>query len=304
MFQLTQKKTHQKHKQTVQGKYQHFLSKNILLILSVTCICLLPNRQVIAGSMYHDCYNIPGYLAPTLKSKKILYVFIDQTMKLTPAMQKSAIDLISDWGQHGERVKILRFSANIKGQYSELVFDKIGNIPPSQEFLFHLRRKDKADFLRCIKSQKHNFTEKMITAMTATLKLTDEKLPQTNLIHSLFDFAHQLVSMDSIADKTALIISDGLENSDLFSFHKRGVVKKINPKKSLATVKKFKLIPNWGKTKVYLMGVGYISDEKFYLRPKIVKPLKAFWWRYFTAGNATLHKNSIGIPMLLTKSIL
>ena len=285
-------------------KYRPITTTNIILVVFVTMLCLLLNRQVIAGSMYQECYNIPGYPAPKLKTKKILYVFIDQTMKLTPAMQKSATDLISDWGQDGERVKILRFSANINGQYTELVFDKVGNIPPSQEFLFHLRRKDKTPFLACIESRKNAFTKKMIVAMTATLKLTDEKLPQTNLIHSLFDFAHQLVSIDSIKNKTALIISDGLENSDLFSFHKQGVVKKINPKNSLATVKKYKLIPNWGKTKIYIMGIGYISDEKFYLRPKIVNPLKAFWWNYFTAGNATLHKNSIGVPLLLTKSIL
>jgi len=132
---------------TVQHKYQPPATIRLLLICAIMLASIVPGRQVFAGTMYQDCYSIPGYPAPSLKAKKVLYVLVDQTMKLTPAMQTSAIALISDWGQNGERVKILRFSANVEGQYTELMFDKNGNIPPSQEFLFHLRRKDKRKFL-------------------------------------------------------------------------------------------------------------------------------------------------------------
>ncbi|MFV2056241.1 MAG: hypothetical protein ACC707_07215 [Thiohalomonadales bacterium] len=275
-----------------------------IIIACILLASLAFSRQTLAGTMYQDCYNIPGYPPPELPVNKVLYVLVDQTMNLTAAMQQSVVELISDWGQHGENVKISRFSANINGQYTELLFDEIGNVPPTQEFLFHLRRKDKRVFLQCIKTREHEFKKQMTSAIGKLLKITDDKLPQTNLIHSLNDFANKLISVDNIPNKTVLIISDGLEHSDLFSFHKRGVIKKVNSKKSMAIVRKSNLIPDWKKTKIYFFGLGYISDQKFYVRPSIINPLSKFWVEYFKKGNATLYRNSLGTPMLLTKSIL
>jgi hypothetical protein len=64
------------------------------------------------------------------------------------------------------------------------------------------------------------------------------------------------------------------------------------------------LLPNWYGARVYFFGLGYISDEKFYARPKVIRPLKKFWSTYFAEGNGVLNVNSIGTPMLLTKTIL
>jgi hypothetical protein len=260
--------------------------------------------QSFAGTFLNSCYDLPGVTPPDNTPQKGLYVFIDQTMALTPMMKQAVIDLVSQWGAHGERVKISRFSANISGQYSELVFDEVGNIPPTEPYLFHLRSKHKRQILACIEEKKNDFHSALVDSLFTTLKLTNDKLPKTNLIHSLAEFAEQMVAVDDIDDKTVLLITDGLENSDLFSFHKRGKVKLINPKQSLSKVRGAGLLPSWHKAKVYLMGLGYISDEKFYSRPKIIKPLKQFWERYFAEGNAILKANSIGTPMLLTKSIL
>jgi hypothetical protein len=260
--------------------------------------------QSFAGTFLNSCYDLPGVNPPENKPQKGLYVFIDQTMALTPMMKQAVIDLVAQWGAHGERVKISRFSANISGQYSELVFDEVGNIPPTEPYLFHLRSKHKRQILACIKEKKNDFQKALVDTLATTLKLTNDKLPKTNLIHSLAEFAEQMVAVDDIDDKTVLLVTDGLENSDLFSFHKRGKVKLINPKQSLSKVRGAGLLPSWHKAKVYVMGLGYISDEKFYARPKIIKPLKQFWERYFAEGNAVLKANSIGTPMLLTKSIL
>ena len=259
--------------------------------------------QSIAGTLLTTCYNLPGVVAPEISASKGLYVFIDQTMDLTPSMKSAVIDLVTDWGNMGERVQITRFSANIKGQYAELMFDEVGNIPPTPDFLFHLRRKDKKTFLACLDNRKNDFHQKLSNTLLSTLKLTDDKLPKTNLLHSLYTFAEQIVADNSVTDKTILLVSDGLENSDLFSFHRHGKVKTINARNMLDIVRRNKLIPNWYGAKIYFLGLGYISDEKFYLRPKIVKPLKRFWEHYFIEGQGVLQANSIGVPMLLTKSI-
>ena len=275
-------------------------------IIRSLCLILLSGvyGQSFAGSFLNSCYDLPGVVPPENRPQKGLYVFIDQTMALTPMMKQAVIDLVTQWGANGERVKISRFSANISGQYSELVFDEVGNIPPTEPYLFHLRTKHKKHILACIEEKKHDFRKALEDSLAGTLKLTDDKLPKTNLLHSLANFAEQMVAVDDIDDKTVLLVTDGLENSDLFSFHQRGGVRQINPKESLNKIRGKGLIPSWHKSKVYVMGLGYISDEKFYARPKITEPLKQFWERYFAEGNAVLKANSIGTPMLLTKSIL
>jgi len=261
--------------------------------------------QVFAGTFLNSCYDIPGIAAPPKPtSKKAIYVFIDQTMALTIPIKKAIIDLVSEWGNHGEQVKIIRFSANISGNYTELVFDETGNIMPTEPYLFHLRRKHKQQILACIKKRKQEFHNALVNTLTNTLKFNDDKLPQTNLIHSLNTFANQLIADQSIKDKTVLVVSDGLEHSDLFSFHKNGVIRTINAKRALNTIRKKQLIPEWYGAKIYFLGLGYIADEKFYARPKVIIPLKNFWEAYFREGNGELKTNSIGTPMLLTKSIL
>jgi len=277
------------------------------LISALTlCIALLMqgSGQVFAGTFLNSCYDIPGVEAPVLESQKALYVFIDQTMALTGSMKKAIIHLVSEWGNHGEQVKISRFSANIKGNFTELVFDETGNIMPTEPFLFHLRSKHKKQILSCIKKRKTEFHDALKSALTSTLQLTDEKLPQTNLIHSLNDFAEQLIADQRVQEKTVLVVSDGLEHSDLFSFHKQGVIRTINVKRALSIVRKKQLIPDWHGAKIYFLGMGHISDEKFYVRPKIIAPLKTFWQHYFNEGNGKLDANSLGTPMLLTTSIL
>jgi len=42
----------------------------------------------------------------------------------------------------------------------------------------------------------------------------------------------------------------------------------------------------------------------FMVRPKFIEAIKRFWTTYFTKGNAILHKDSLGTPMLLTKSLV
>lgn len=279
------------------------LAKSLRHLL-IAAIGMIVSGQGLAGSLLQSCYDRPGIKPPATEPTKVLHVLIDQTMALTVPMKSSLVDLISKWGKSGERVTISRFSANIKGQYSELIFDEFGNIPPGEDYLFHLRRKDKKTILACLEQRKTDFNDKLVAALTTTLNRNDDKLPKSNILHSLNDFATQVVTLDKTPDKTILLVSDGLENSDVFSFHQRNKIRLIDPSKMMSMVRGRGLIPNWQGAKVYLFGLGYISDEKFYARPNIIKPLKKFWTKYFAESNAELQENSIGTPMLLTKSIL
>lgn len=184
------------------------------------------------------------------------------------------------------------------------MFDETGTANPGEAYLYQLRPKDKQALLECLEKHKTDFHDALVNTLTTTLKLANTRLPKTNILQSLNDLAIQLVAKDSIRDKTVLLISDGLENSDIFSFHQRHTIKLINPKIMLDIVRHKHLIPDWHGAKIYMLGLGHVADEKFYARPKIIEPLKKFWRDYFTEGKGVLETNSIGTPMLLTKSIL
>ena len=58
------------------------------------CLILLSGvyGQNFAGTFLNSCYDLPGVVPPENRPQKGLYVFIDQTMALTPMMKQAVID--------------------------------------------------------------------------------------------------------------------------------------------------------------------------------------------------------------------
>jgi len=285
------------------AKLQKTQLKRKGLITLVLLLCCL-NGQSFAGTLLDKCYRQPSLVPPPFSPTRTLYVFIDQTTNLNQNMKDSITNLVTQWGSQGENVKITRFSANIKGQYSELVFDEVGNNQPSEAYLFHIRPGPKRRLLKCLRERDKLFDQKLKKALDKTLKLTNDKLPKTNLLHALKDFARQIVKDDKTKDKTVLLVSDGLENSNLLSFHQRGRIRIINSRRALQQARRNKLIPKWNQATVYMLGLGHISDKNFYASPRVINPLKTFWKNYFKEGDAIVHPYSLGTPMILRKSLL
>lgn len=250
-----------------------------------------------------SCYAEHYLGEPERVTKRALYLFVDQTTPLTAAMKASIADLTADWGTEGERVKIVRFSANIAGQYTELVFDEFADPPPTQEYLFHLRPGgDKAKLLECIKARDRQFKSLLKQSVTQTLSLSDGKLPKTDLLLALKELAKKLIERDAGYEQTVLLVSDGLENSVFTSFYQRKtVIKPLDVHKTLDEISKDNLIPQWHNAKVYMFGLGTVPDEKIYMNPKILQPLKDFWQSYFSLGKARLME--LGTPELLVSGV-
>ncbi len=230
-----------------------------------------------------------------------LYIFIDQTTYLTKTMKKSIAGLISDWGENGDRVKILRFSANVKGQFTELMFNETVDAMPSEEYLFHLRTKDKKNLLTCLQRKPAQFKTLFKKTLTRTLKMTTHTLPKTDLLYSLKLLASKTMTQKDEHRQTVLIITDGLENSDYLRFHGKGTIKKINLKRSFKKLKKNKLIANWNNADIYIYGLGHISNTDTYIRPKLIAPLKNFWQAYFSKGKGKVKQ--LGTPEILLSTI-
>lgn len=275
-------------------------SDRITFAYLLTIAFFLFGNHSFAEIKIKSCYEDLDLENPNHKLDA-LYIFIDQTTYLTKAMKKSVTSLISDWGENGDRVKILRFSANVKGQFTELMFNETVDAMPSQEYLFHLRTKDKKNLLKCLQRKATQFKTLFKKTLTDTLKMTKNSLPKTDLLYSLKLLASKTMAQKDEHRQTVLIITDGLENSDYLRFHGKGTVKKVRLKRSLKKLKKHKLIANWNNADIYMYGLGHISNADTYIRPKLIAPLRNFWQAYFNKGKGKVKQ--LGTPEILLSTI-
>ena len=263
---------------------------------------LLLTTPAWAGPPLPSCYAGLYLDEPERTTSHAYYLFVDQTTPLTAALKTNVANLTANWGGNGERVKIVRFSANVSGQYTELMFDEFSDLPPTQEYLFHLHPRDKPKLLECIKARDEKFHQLLTHAVSQTLALSNGKLPKTDLLHALKELTEKVLVPGKNSDQTVLLVSDGLENSSYASFYQRKIIiKPIDVNKTLDEIGKLNLIPNWHGAKVYMFGLGYLRDEKIYANPKLLQPLKDFWQAYFSQGKAQLME--LGTPELLVSTL-
>lgn len=262
---------------------------------------LLAAGPVHAFQRLESCYSMLSLEQPASDGHKALYILIDQTMPLTPAMQDSILTLISDWNRSGDRIKIARFSANTKGQFTELMYDAVMDIEPSEEYLYHLRDRDHDKLLECLAQRKEQFTRSFHEAFKTVMSGVNPRLPKTDIFYALSKLSDMVLEDRGVQDKTVLLITDGLENSNYTSFHKRKTIERINPEKELLKLSTKQLVTEWFNAKVYIYGLGYVEDKEVYLTPDTLEPLKEFWRLYFTAGHGDVR--GLGTPALLVNSL-
>jgi hypothetical protein len=265
-------------------------------------LALLLTTPAWAGPPLPSCYAGSYLGEPARTTTRAYYLFVDQTTPLTEALKTNVANLTANWGSDGERVKIVRFSANVSGQYTELMFDDFSDPTPTQEYLYHLRTDDRPPLLDCIKARDDKFHTLLKQAVNQTLTLNNSKLPKTDLLNALKELSTKVLAPETNYEQTVLLVSDGLENSSYASFYERKtVIKSIDVHKTLSEISKFNLIPNWHGAKVYMFGLGYQRDVKIYANPKMLQPLKDFWQAYFSLGKAQLME--LGTPELLVSTL-
>lgn len=265
-------------------------------------LLLLP-VGVVASPQIQSCYE-ELYLTPPPQHgpQQALHILIDQTMPKTEAMKTSILELVNDWGKDGDQVKIARYSAHVSQQYTELMFDEWVDPNPDQDYLYHLRDQDRDQLVMCLQEQRQTFQQLFRTALKNTLDKTDPKIPKTDIFYSLKELADKLLLKKETVQESVLIVSDGLENSDFSNFHRRpALVRKIIPETELDRISKKGLIPNWFNARIYFYGMGHVKSARFYVRPRLIEPLKLFWSNYFRQGGGqVIH---LGTPEILASSI-
>ncbi len=275
-------------------------NKYFLIALIASLLCIYASVALGAGTK--SCYDKIDYIKPNnVIAERALYVFIDQTTPLSGKMRKNLSALLTKWGRQGDLLKIARFSANYRGKYPELIFNEKIDGLPGQQYIYNLRWKDKKELLACIENNEKQVSKAFAKVVKETLESNNPKTPKTELLYSLKELSRQVIIKNEAKQKTVLLVSDGMENSHLLSFYKKGGLKKVNVRKTILKIRRQGLIGHWKGTEVYIYGLALGSKKNPYTSPQSVNRLKSFWEHYFVEGGAVI--KGIGAPELLVSSI-
>ncbi|MDH4276366.1 MAG: hypothetical protein OEW08_15150, partial [Gammaproteobacteria bacterium] len=182
---------------------------------------------------------------------RALYIFIDGTMPLDNGIKNKVRRLISHWGRPGDMVKLARFSAGIRGKYPELLFAESVDTVPDETFLYNLRRIDKQTLFDCFESQKTRFVQMLNDQLNLALNEVDSETPRTELLFALRELSQQLILTADAPVRNVLVVSDGMENSAALSFYQKKRIGNIDPKRTMAKVRKLGLVANWKNANIY-----------------------------------------------------
>lgn len=271
---------------------QHYLIIFCALLVSAPASAL--DRQ-------QSCYEQLELEQPEDNLDKALYILVDQTMPLSASMRANINKILEPHPRSGELVRIARFAPNTKGQYTELLFEGIRDSQPSEAYLYHLRDDDNRALLTCLKENETTLKTQFNSALQHGMGMINTSLPKTEILHALKRLSETVLINDNINDKTVLIISDGMENSEVTSFYRRKSVKKINVEKELEKVTSRHLLADWRGAKVYMYGLGTIRDPRKHIKPSQIAPLEHFWRSYFNAGGAIIKE--LGTPAILSSHL-
>lgn len=277
-------------------------TQRIKLLFLALCTGILLNTNVLANEDANSCcYETIEQKPAAALVERSLYILVDQSTPLTKNMRENILALVEDWPGTNERVKIIRFSANIRGEFTELLLDLQRDPLPSEEYLYNLRDEDRARLTRCLEDQARIQKNQLKTILQGTLEKTNPTLSKTEILKPLKRIAESVLAESSIKDKTVLLISSGFENSEISNFTKRKRKGNINPGKTLALLEEKQLTANWQGAKIYMFGLGQTRDSKTYVRYSVMEPLAQFWSLYFSNGNGTVKE--LGMPAILLKSL-
>ncbi|MEN4930950.1 hypothetical protein ABEI22_17810 [Erwinia billingiae] len=265
-----------------------------LILLGLSCGIHAADRNDIP-SCYH--YSKLDAERPA-ESGRELVIVVDQTVKIPQDLKKSVWQHVIRYVQPGDRVVMYQFSALLQDNYMKRVFDgKLEALFTDQKARNNMGMESLKNLDACLIKQKQYFDQGIGKLLAASFAAEGDNIAKSEILDSLKRIAEDLKS-DPAPDKSVVLVSDMLENSDFGSFYSNNQIRLLAPDKELARVTKQNLIADFSGAKVYVAGAGLIdtSAKNNYRSGKIMQQLEGFWQQYFTASNAELV--SFGAPEL------
>lgn len=265
-----------------------------LILLGMACITQAADRNDIP-SCYH--FLKQDAVRPDDSGRELVIV-IDQTVKVPLSLKESVWQHVLRYVQPGDRVVLYQFSALLQDNYLKRVYDgKLEALFTDQKARNNMGMESLKKLDACLSQQKQYFSQSIGKLMAASFAAESENVAKSEIFGSLKRIAEDLKS-DSAREKTVLLVSDMLENSDFVSFYSNNRIRSIAADKEMAKVTEQNLIADFNGAKVYVAGAGLIDTaaKNNYRSGKVMQQLETFWQRYFEASHAELV--SFGAPEL------
>lgn len=231
-------------------------------------------------------------------SGRELVIIIDQTVKVPTELKKSVWQQVLRYTQPGDHVMLYQFSALLQDNYMKRVFDGKLETPFTDQKARNSLGMDSLKSLDgCLLQQKQFFAKTIGSKMAGAFADKGDNIAKSEIMDSLKRISDDLKSAPA-QQKTLLLVSDMLENSDFGSFYSNNQIRLLTPEKEMARVKHQNLLADFGGAQVYIAGAGLIDTDakNNYRSGKIMQQLEAFWRDYFAASQAEVV--SFGAPEL------
>ncbi|PAV25481.1 hypothetical protein CF392_10630 [Tamilnaduibacter salinus] len=224
-------------------------------------------------------------------------VIIDQTLEYDLNLKRHVHEKVLDFLDYGDRINVLTFSAYAEGRYDKLTLSGQLDQPLSEDARFDTNKVKLRKFEACMAKQRNFAVMKVNEALKSALEGGTTELPKTEILGALGNFSMSWFSMSPVEDKSVLIVSDMMENSEQISFYSNGGVKNLEPQSALMLVKDHGMLADFKGASVSVIGAG-LSGKYGYLSAGTMRNLRDFWDGYFAKSNAELA--GWGQPQLFT----
>ncbi|WP_313517491.1 hypothetical protein [Pseudomonas sp.] len=262
-------------------------------------LCLLP----LLAAQAEERNDIPGcYPYAQLSdqqpapSGRELVVIIDETVQMSPELQRSAWDHAMRYVQPGDRVRLYQFSAFLQNNYMKLQFAGTLDSPLQGKVRNSIGSNSLKQLDACLKQQAVFFQKNFGKQFVASFGKPGADIARSEVFGSLKKIGED-IALRPAQEKVVLLVSDMLENSDFGSFYSSNHIRDIDPETELKKVEQKNLFSDLGGARVYVHGAGLVSGDKgAYRSGSTLQKLEQFWNAYLQRSNASLA--SFGTPEL------
>jgi hypothetical protein len=267
-----------------------------LLSIPLACSAFAASQNALP-----NCYSYAKLNDPAKPAAVELFVIIDQTTPLDPALQQAVANNIKPFLQAGNAFSVTQFSAFTQGHYTDvLVMGKLDFVLDSNS-RNDIGKAQLSKFDQCINVQVPNAAQLAGGGLKKAFSGTTSEVSKSDVLASLKDISAK-VKQSTAQQKVVFVVSDMLENSTISSFYAKQAVRKIEPEKELKQVQDNQLFADFAGARVYVLGAGLLAEDAkqakgVYRDPKTMAALQQFWRAYFQKSNGQLVE--FGQPALL-----
>jgi len=251
-----------------------------------------------------SCYPKVGLAASQPPIEYGNFIVVDETSALDVKLRAQALQAANSMLKPGSLVLVGRFSAFYRDRYTQLVVRGVIDRPPSPEQRKQMPRDRLALLERCMSEQSAVLRRRVLSALNDIFVASSSDIARSDIAAALCEFA-VVVKQAPVRTRRVLVVTDGLENSDISSFYRNKTARLIEPAVELQRIRAANMLGDFGGARVWILGGASFpadrdeggSDAPF-RDPRIVEALRRLWSSYMSASQAVLAE--FGAPSLLT----